>query len=126
MHVIMLILSLQSTKDLLGLFYHESCRVYQDRLVSDEDRNWFENLLAQKMETDFGMKMEEVVTQQPYLFGDFLSPNVDNRPYLLMEDHDKVSCCPALLSASVRARSVRTVRRWVTVMVSCQRPHCFQ
>ena len=87
----MFLIFVQSTKDLLGLFYHESCRVYQDRLVNDEDRSWFENLLAQKMESDFGMKIEEVITQQPYLFGDFLSPNVDNRPYVLIEDHDKVS-----------------------------------
>ena len=81
---------MQSTKDLLGLWYHESCRVYQDRLVNDEDRNWFDNLLGQKMETDFGMKMEEVVTQQPFLYGDFMSSNVDNRPYVYMDDHDKV------------------------------------
>ncbi|XP_076467072.1 dynein axonemal heavy chain 1-like isoform X2 [Babylonia areolata] len=84
------ITKITSTKDLLGLFYHESCRVYQDRLVNDEDRNWFDKLMGEKMESDFGMKMEEVVDQQPFLFGDFMASAVDNRPYIFLEDHSKV------------------------------------
>lgn len=81
---------LQTPKDLLGLWYHESCRVFQDRLVNDEDRTWFENLLGQKLESDFSLKMEEVITQQPFLYGDFLSTSVDSRPYVYIEDHEKV------------------------------------
>ncbi|XP_070190635.1 dynein axonemal heavy chain 1-like isoform X2 [Littorina saxatilis] len=81
---------IHSTKDLLGLFYHESCRVYQDRLVNDEDRNWFDKLMGEKMSTDFDMKFEEVVTMQPFLYGDFLSANVDNRSYVFIEDHEKL------------------------------------
>ena len=74
----------------MGLWYHESCRVYQDRLVSVDDRTWFDNLLAEKMVSDFGMRVEDVVTQQPYIFGDFLSSNMDNRLYVHIEDHEKV------------------------------------
>lgn len=81
----------QGTGELLSLWYHESCRVYQDRLVNDEDRTWFENLLGQKMEEDYGMKMDAVVTQRPLLYGDLLTPNVENRPYVFMDDHAKVS-----------------------------------
>ncbi|PVD29059.1 hypothetical protein C0Q70_11656 [Pomacea canaliculata] len=78
------------TGELLSLWYHESCRVYQDRLVNDEDRTWFENLLGQKMEEDYGMKMDAVVTQRPLLYGDLLTPNVENRPYVFMDDHAKL------------------------------------
>jgi dynein heavy chain len=64
--------------------------VYQDRLVNDEDRQWFEDLLGTKMEQDFGLDIKEIITQNPYIFGDFLSPNMGNRSYAYIEDHSKV------------------------------------
>ncbi|XP_053785531.1 dynein axonemal heavy chain 1 isoform X3 [Desmodus rotundus] len=35
---------------LLRLWYHESCRVFRDRLVNEEDRSWFDKLLESHME----------------------------------------------------------------------------
>ncbi|XP_052086994.1 dynein axonemal heavy chain 1-like isoform X4 [Mytilus californianus] len=76
---------------LLRLWYHESCRVFQDRLVNDEDRNWFASLIKEKMKTDFKMEFEEVVTKEPVIYGDFMSTSMgDNKPYIEIEDHVKM------------------------------------
>ena len=80
----------QTTQQLLGLWYHENCRVFQDRLVNDEDRTWFEVLLGQKMKEDFGVEMDDVVTQRPYLFCDFMGGGGEDRDYAYIADHDKV------------------------------------
>ena len=75
---------------LLRLWYHESCRVFQDRLVNDEDRNWFGSLIKEKMKTDFKIEFEEVVPKEPVIYGDFMSGVGDNKPYIEIEDHVKM------------------------------------
>ncbi|OCT85694.1 dynein heavy chain 1, axonemal [Xenopus laevis] len=74
---------------LLKLWYHESCRVFQDRLVNGEDRSWFDELLKGRME-EFGASFQEVVPQQPVMFGDFMSPGSDAKAYKLIEDREKL------------------------------------
>ncbi|XP_066555780.1 dynein axonemal heavy chain 1 [Amia ocellicauda] len=74
---------------LLRLWYHESCRVFQDRLVSEDDRNWFDQLMRERME-ELGTGFEEVLPSQPLLYGDFLVPGADNKTYQLLEDKDKL------------------------------------
>ncbi|KAI4880923.1 hypothetical protein NFI96_025448, partial [Prochilodus magdalenae] len=74
---------------LLQLWYHESCRVFQDRLVSTEDRDWFDQLLQQCIQ-GFGCSFQEVVPHQPLLFGDFMVPGTDNKAYQLIEDREKL------------------------------------
>ncbi|XP_063282706.1 dynein axonemal heavy chain 1 [Pelobates fuscus] len=74
---------------LLKLWYHESCRVFQDRLVNQEDRNWFDELMKERMQ-EFGATFEEVVPQQPVLFGDFMSPGADTKSYQLITDREKL------------------------------------
>ena len=75
--------------DLLRLWYHESCRVYQDRLVSDEDRDWFKNQCKELMMEHFETKFEDAVPSEPLLYGDYLSGMADNRPYVELSDHTK-------------------------------------
>ncbi|RXN34314.1 dynein heavy chain axonemal [Labeo rohita] len=74
---------------LLQLWYHESCRVFQDRLVSDEDRKWFDQLLRTHIQ-EFGCKIEEVVQYQPVLYGDFMFPRAV-KVYRLIEDREKLA-----------------------------------
>ncbi|XP_064422227.1 dynein axonemal heavy chain 1 [Latimeria chalumnae] len=74
---------------LLRLWYHESCRVFRDRLVNEEDRTWFDQLLKGRME-ELKMSFEEVIPYQPVLYGDFMNPGADNKLYELIEDHDKL------------------------------------
>ncbi|KAL3318377.1 Dynein heavy chain 1, axonemal [Cichlidogyrus casuarinus] len=80
------------TEELLSLWYHESCRVFQDRLVDDADRDFFKNLIVNRMVTMFEMKFEEVVAQDPLLYGDFINSAVpvENRKYGHMDKLDRV------------------------------------
>ncbi|XP_018600098.2 dynein heavy chain 1, axonemal isoform X2 [Scleropages formosus] len=68
---------------LLQLWYHESCRVFGDRLVNAEDRDWFDSLLQTCIEK-FDCSFEEVAPCQPVLFGDFMVQGT--RVYQLIED----------------------------------------
>uniref|UniRef100_A0A4W6F8M2 Dynein axonemal heavy chain 1 n=1 Tax=Lates calcarifer TaxID=8187 RepID=A0A4W6F8M2_LATCA len=75
---------------LLQLWYHESCRVFQDRLVCAEDRDWFNRLLKDCIQ-DFDCSLEEVVSCQPVLYGDFMNPGADHKVYTLIEDKEKLA-----------------------------------
>uniref|UniRef100_A0A8B9L8A4 Dynein, axonemal, heavy chain 1 n=1 Tax=Astyanax mexicanus TaxID=7994 RepID=A0A8B9L8A4_ASTMX len=79
----------QDKVQLLQLWYHESCRVFQDRLVSAEDRDWFDQLLQQHIK-EFGCSFQEVVPHRPLLFGDFMIHGAENRVYQLIEDREKL------------------------------------
>ena len=65
--------------------------MFQDRLVNDEDRSWFLNLIKEKMKADFNIEFEEVVTKEPVIYGDFMSTSMgDNKPYIEIDDHSKM------------------------------------
>ncbi|XP_053339456.1 dynein axonemal heavy chain 1 [Clarias gariepinus] len=81
---------IQDKVQLLRLWYHESCRVFQDRLVSQEDRDWFDQLLQKHIE-EFDCSYEEVVPCQPVLFGDFMIPGADTKVYQLIDDKEKLA-----------------------------------
>ena len=74
----------------MKLWYHENCRVFQDRLINDEDREWFNNLLKEKMKIDFNLEFNQVVTVEPVVFGDFMIPNADPKIYAEIEDFKQV------------------------------------
>ncbi|XP_068171919.1 dynein axonemal heavy chain 1 [Antennarius striatus] len=74
---------------LLQLWYHESCRVFQDRLVCTKDRDWFDRLLKDCIQ-EFDCSFEAVVPFQPVLYGDFTTPGADHKAYKLIQDKDKL------------------------------------
>ena len=80
-----------ATEDLLRLWYHENLRVFQDRLINDEDRGWFSGLLDEKVTQVFGCEKEKVIQQMPVLYGDFMQPNSDVKLYAEITDHNNVS-----------------------------------
>lgn len=80
----------QDKVQLLRLWYHENCRVFRDRLVNDEDRNWFDGLLESQME-EFEVAFSKVCPFQPILYGDFMSPGSDVKSYELITSESKVS-----------------------------------
>ena len=81
--------SLKNLQALARLWYHECCRVFQDRLVNKEDCSWFENLLQSKL-CNFGTNKDEVLSTQPLLYGDFMVPNSDTKIYEEITDYNKV------------------------------------
>uniref|UniRef100_A0A8D1UYI8 Dynein axonemal heavy chain 1 n=1 Tax=Sus scrofa TaxID=9823 RepID=A0A8D1UYI8_PIG len=74
---------------LLRLWYHESCRVFRDRLVNEEDRGWFDTLLESHME-QWEVAFQEVCPFQPILYGDFMSPGSDIKSYELITNEKKM------------------------------------
>ncbi|XP_032892704.1 dynein heavy chain 1, axonemal [Amblyraja radiata] len=81
--------STQSKVLLLRLWYHESCRVFKDRLVNDHDRKWFETLMHSKL-VELGTSFEHVAPELPVLYGDFLAIGTDNKIYEFIADHEKM------------------------------------
>ena len=57
---------------MLLLWYHENVRVFSDRLVNDEDRKWFDNLLRDMMSKEFECDANEIVGDTMLFFGDFI------------------------------------------------------
>ena len=80
----------QDLSSLLRLWYHENLRIFSDRLINDEDRKWFADLLKEKMKANFEMSYDDVVPQDPIIYGDFMTQNIDVRPYIEIADHAKV------------------------------------
>ena len=65
--------------------------MFADRLVNDEDRTWFSNLLSERITTDFKESLDAVVTSDPLLYADFMALSHDSPPYVEITDHAKVS-----------------------------------
>uniref|UniRef100_G3TQL9 Dynein axonemal heavy chain 1 n=1 Tax=Loxodonta africana TaxID=9785 RepID=G3TQL9_LOXAF len=74
---------------LLRLWYHENCRVFRDRLVNEEDRNWFDQLLKSCIER-WDVAFDKVCPFQPILYGDFMSPGSDVKSYELITNEKKM------------------------------------
>ncbi|KAM4613811.1 dynein axonemal heavy chain 1 [Polymixia lowei] len=81
---------IEDKSQLLRLWYHESCRVFQDRLVSAEDRTCFDRLMQARVQ-EFGCSFEEAVPCRPLLYGDFMTPGANDKVYSLIEDKEKLS-----------------------------------
>lgn len=83
-------LRVQDLNSLLRLWFHECSRVFQDRLVNNEDRTWFEELLVEKMTSDMAVNVGEVLPQHYPIYGDFMG-TADNKQYEEVDDVKKVS-----------------------------------
>ncbi|CAL8125661.1 unnamed protein product [Orchesella dallaii] len=56
------------------LWFHECCRVFNDRLVDDNDREWFLICLSEKLGTHLDQTLQSVCPNRIMpIFGDFLS-----------------------------------------------------
>lgn len=81
---------LSDLSDVLRLWYHENCRVFQDRLVNDEDRKWFVDLIRDKMASGFEISMGDVVKDSTMIYGDFMVPSAENKVYSEVAEFNKV------------------------------------
>jgi hypothetical protein len=59
----------------LRLWYHECLRVFSDRLVSQDDRTWFQRMMAEKIKEHFSLEFRRVVPNpDAVIFGNFIDP----------------------------------------------------
>ena len=72
------------------LWIHEMRRVFEDRLTSTRDIEWFEGLLHDRVAEDFSMDWGKATDGQKRIFyGDFMSQS-DPRKYNYLKSHDDV------------------------------------
>ena len=83
----------QSGDKLIRLWIHEAMRVFYDRLVSFEDKEWFTNLVCELLSRRF-MKSggdwshEALFENRPIIWVDFLRPRMDDGPGTYEESLD--------------------------------------
>ena len=65
--------------ELYGLWMHENLRVFQDRMVSNEDREWFRELVDRVAREKLGVTWDQVVggDGERLIYGDYLIPGAD-------------------------------------------------
>ncbi|KAI8820875.1 dynein heavy chain and region D6 of dynein motor-domain-containing protein [Fimicolochytrium jonesii] len=78
--------SIASSADIVRLWVHECLRVFQDRLVDNTDKSWFLSLVKESMTQSIGMDYSDVVTTEPLLYGDYLTPGADPKIYTEIKD----------------------------------------
>ncbi|KAK2581766.1 hypothetical protein KPH14_002245 [Odynerus spinipes] len=66
-------IKINSYEALFLLWYHENTRVFSDRLVNDDDRNWFSNLLENTVKKYFEYDVADLVKDKILFYGDFCS-----------------------------------------------------
>eukprot|EP00741_Cyanophora_paradoxa_P007767 tig00001206_g7515.t1 len=72
---------------LIRLWAHELCRVFQDRLVDDADRGWFQGFLEQMCQKHFKLKWADVLPPgQALVFGDFMAAGAEGKQYVELTD----------------------------------------
>ncbi|KAG5463924.1 hypothetical protein LSCM1_00097 [Leishmania martiniquensis] len=85
---------------LVRLWLHEEMRTFQDRLTSDVDRVWFQELLGKQLWKHLKLTLDEVMQSRPgdggaamtaLLFADFLGSKADQRIYQEVKDFNAVA-----------------------------------
>eukprot|EP01028_Stygiella_incarcerata_P004265 TRINITY_DN1920_c0_g2_i1.p1 TRINITY_DN1920_c0_g2~~TRINITY_DN1920_c0_g2_i1.p1 ORF type:complete len:4143 (+),score=1128.32 TRINITY_DN1920_c0_g2_i1:148-12576(+) len=67
--------------DMIRLWFHESQRVFMDRLVSDEDRHWFLEKARGSLKEHFRVDMDTVIPDKRLIWTDFMDNDIENRKY---------------------------------------------
>jgi dynein heavy chain len=72
--------------DLVRLWIHECMRVFQDRLVDNTDKLWFKKLITNTLQDKLLMAWDSVVTNEPLIYGDYLTPGAEVKSYTEIKD----------------------------------------
>lgn len=77
---------------MVRLWIHECQRVFYDRLVNEDDQNWFKKVSLDLVSRHLKMSLApEDVYQKPIIFADFLKPDADPKFYEDVRDHVKLT-----------------------------------
>merc|ERR1712194_712515 len=74
----------EEKEHILRLWYHESCRVFMDRLTTVEDREKFKTVVDSCMETNLQVRLKEVVGDDPDMVFSSINlanPEAEDSPY---------------------------------------------
>jgi dynein heavy chain len=83
--------NVQKKEDIVKVFIHEASRVFHDRLIDEADRTYFNALISELVEKNFGFQIpKEVLIEKPIMFGDFLKKGVppEERQYVEFNDQN--------------------------------------
>ena len=72
------------------LWLHELQRVFKDRLINNEDREWFLELQKKHVKQHMNMEWEDTVQTESLIFGDYFIPGADPQIYQQITDMDKL------------------------------------
>ncbi|KAI9363382.1 dynein heavy chain and region D6 of dynein motor-domain-containing protein [Zopfochytrium polystomum] len=81
--------AVQTRSDIARTFIHEASRIFHDRLIDDSDRQYFNKLLSDLVEKNFGVSIpKDTLSEKPILFGDFIKRGVpqEDRQYVELAD----------------------------------------
>ena len=81
--------NLEDKQSLLKLWCHESCRVFRDRLINQDDRDWFNKAILNQIHTTLEQPEWELDHFVDTMFGNFL--NREDKDYKELTDMTKVS-----------------------------------
>ncbi|PRP75973.1 hypothetical protein PROFUN_01689 [Planoprotostelium fungivorum] len=73
--------TLSDENALVRLWLHECTRVFQDRLVDDTDRQWFQRLLENLLESKLNRTWTDVVATERLIYGDYSNMNASVKLY---------------------------------------------
>ncbi|XP_053711973.1 dynein axonemal heavy chain 6-like isoform X3 [Synchiropus splendidus] len=84
---------IRDKNQIFRLFCHECQRVFHDRLINNEDKDYFNGIVCQMAKKYFDIKMEpSYFVTNPIIFGDFMKVGADkeDRVYEDLTDMDKI------------------------------------
>ncbi|CAF3110570.1 unnamed protein product [Rotaria sp. Silwood2] len=85
--------SVSDRDSLVRVFFHESMRVFHDRLINDDDKQYFHTMLSELSTRLFAIQIEPTTfVQKPIIFGDFMKVGApkNERLYEEITDMNKI------------------------------------
>ena len=84
--------SVQSPEALARLWINESLRVFYDRLINNEDKKWFTQLIMELMVRNFRMQIDhdEVFVKEKIMYGSLLKLDAPVKLYEEIKDKAKL------------------------------------
>ncbi|KAL0019092.1 hypothetical protein WJX77_000912 [Trebouxia sp. C0004] len=77
-------------RHIILLWLHEAHRVFADRLINADDTQWFRDQTKILLGKHFNSQLQEVLTTDRLVFGDYLVPGADPRVYTQVTDMERL------------------------------------
>ncbi|XP_075140366.1 dynein axonemal heavy chain 6 [Leptodactylus fuscus] len=85
--------SVRDQSQIFRLFCHECQRIFHDRLINSEDKQYFHTMLSEMASKHFGVQIDpDYFVTNPIIFGDFIKVGADkaDRVYEDLTDMEKI------------------------------------